>query len=94
MGVSAVCVLGFNVNQGQEISLRLRTDDMAGLRKYIKVRETLVHELAHMVGAPGTAVGTAPALPHAVQMGAAAAHAPWQQGVFSGCCKTRPQRQG
>ena len=33
--------------QGQEISLRLRTDDMRGFRKYLKIRETLVHELAH-----------------------------------------------
>ncbi|KAI8470561.1 MAG: WLM domain-containing protein [Monoraphidium minutum] len=47
VGVSAVCVLGFNVNQGQEISLRLRTDDMRGFRKYLRIRETLVHELAH-----------------------------------------------
>lgn len=28
VGVSAVCVLGYNVNRGQEISLRLRTDDL------------------------------------------------------------------
>jgi hypothetical protein len=28
VGVSAMCILGFNVNKGQEISLRLRTDDM------------------------------------------------------------------
>lgn len=28
VGVSAVCVLGYNVNKGQEISLRLRTDDL------------------------------------------------------------------
>jgi hypothetical protein len=95
VGISAVCVLGFNVNQGQvsapchacscqprpppgaplgpdpaalsppqpntpngapqptpppqEISLRLRTDDLRGFRKYARIRETLVHELAHMV---------------------------------------------
>eukprot|EP00877_Chromochloris_zofingiensis_P011568 jgi/Chrzof1/6665/Cz19g04250.t1 len=49
VGVSAVCVLGYNVNQGQEISLRLRTDDLRGFRKYARIRETLVHELAHMV---------------------------------------------
>ena len=35
--------------QGQEISLRLRTDDMRGFRKYLRIRETLVHELTHMV---------------------------------------------
>lgn len=48
VGVSAVCVLGYNVNRGQEISLRLRTDDYRGFRKYLRIRETLVHELAHM----------------------------------------------
>lgn len=30
VGVSAMCVLGYNVNHGQEISLRLRTDDLRG----------------------------------------------------------------
>ena len=49
VGVSAMCVLGYNVNQGQEIALRLRTDDMKGFRRYERIRETLVHELAHMV---------------------------------------------
>lgn len=44
-----MCVLGYNVNRGQEISLRLRTDDLRGFRKYARIRETLVHELAHMV---------------------------------------------
>lgn len=48
VGVSAVCVLGYNVNAGAEISLRLRTDDMLGFRLYERVRETLIHELAHM----------------------------------------------
>ena len=28
VGVSAVCILGVNINAGQEISLRLRTDDL------------------------------------------------------------------
>lgn len=28
-------------------SLRLRTDDLAGFRAYNRIRETLVHELAH-----------------------------------------------
>jgi hypothetical protein len=49
VGVSAMCVLGYNVNQGQEIALRLRTDDMRGFRRFERIRETLVHELAHMV---------------------------------------------
>lgn len=48
VGVSPVCLLGYNVNRGAEIALRLRTDDWAGFRKYLRVRETLVHELAHM----------------------------------------------
>lgn len=49
VGVSPVCLLGVNVNKGKEISLRLRTDDLKGLRRYDRVRETLIHELAHMV---------------------------------------------
>ena len=49
VGLSEVCVLGYNVNQGQEIALRLRTDDMRGFRGYERIRETLLHELAHMV---------------------------------------------
>jgi len=44
VGVSAVCVLGYNVNAGQEIALRLRTDDLRGFRKYARIRETLIHE--------------------------------------------------
>ena len=49
VGVSAVCVLGVNINAGQEISLRLRTDDLRGFRRYDSIRQTLCHELAHMV---------------------------------------------
>ena len=49
VGVSPVCILGVNINQGQEISLRLRTDDLRGFRRYDRIRETLIHELAHMV---------------------------------------------
>ena len=49
VGVSAMCILGYNVNAGQEISLRLRTDDLRGFRRYDRIRETLCHELAHMV---------------------------------------------
>ena len=44
-----VCILGININKGQEISLRLRTDDLRGFRRYERIRETMVHELAHMV---------------------------------------------
>jgi hypothetical protein len=49
VGISPVCILGVNVNKGQEISLRLRTDDLKGFRQYLRIRETLIHELAHMV---------------------------------------------
>jgi hypothetical protein len=48
VGVSPVCVLGVNVNRGQEISLRLRTDDLRGFRRYSSIIETMIHELAHM----------------------------------------------
>ncbi len=30
VGVSPVCILGVNINRGQEVSLRLRTDDLRG----------------------------------------------------------------
>mmetsp|Transcript_39372 Transcript_39372/g.111563 ORF Transcript_39372/g.111563 Transcript_39372/m.111563 type:complete len:623 (+) Transcript_39372:253-2121(+) len=49
VGISPVCVLGLNVNKGQEIHLRLRTDDLRGFRRYKAVRDTLVHELTHMM---------------------------------------------
>lgn len=38
VGVSAVCILGFNQGRGAEIALRLRTDDLAGFRKYRSIR--------------------------------------------------------
>jgi len=49
VGVSASCVLGYNINAGQEIALRLRTDDLRGFRGYARIRETLIHELTHIV---------------------------------------------
>ncbi|KAL6858908.1 hypothetical protein ACP4OV_017910 [Aristida adscensionis] len=49
VGVSPKCILGFNKNMGEEISLRLRTDDLKGFRKYESIKKTLLHELAHMV---------------------------------------------
>ncbi|KAG6385182.1 hypothetical protein SASPL_154010 [Salvia splendens] len=49
VGISPQCILGFNKNHGEEISLRLRTDDLKGFRKYEKIKKTLLHELAHMV---------------------------------------------
>lgn len=36
-------------NKGEEISLRLRTDDFQGFRKYHVIIETVLHELAHMI---------------------------------------------
>ncbi|KAL9229890.1 hypothetical protein vseg_005308 [Gypsophila vaccaria] len=49
VGISPMCLLGLNKNQGEEISLRLRTDDLKGFRKYDRIKKTLLHELAHMV---------------------------------------------
>ncbi|TPX63771.1 hypothetical protein CcCBS67573_g08591 [Chytriomyces confervae] len=42
-------ILGFNRNMGAEISLRIRTDDLAGFRHYRTVVSVLMHELVHMV---------------------------------------------
>jgi hypothetical protein len=47
VGVDPVCVLGLNKNMGQEICLRIRTDDLRGFRKYGIVLATVYHELAH-----------------------------------------------
>uniref|UniRef100_A0A7R9WVU5 WLM domain-containing protein n=1 Tax=Craspedostauros australis TaxID=1486917 RepID=A0A7R9WVU5_9STRA len=49
VGQSAVCVMGLNKNQGQQILLRLRTDDLKGFRKMLSIRKVLFHELAHNV---------------------------------------------
>lgn len=49
VGVSASCLMGLNRNKGEEILLRLRTDDWRGLRPYSSVVEVLMHELAHNV---------------------------------------------
>lgn len=40
-------LLGLNRNAGQEICLRLLTDDLTGTRSYLDVRKVLLHELAH-----------------------------------------------
>ncbi|KAH7914588.1 WLM-domain-containing protein [Hygrophoropsis aurantiaca] len=42
-------LLGLNVNAGQSIKLRLRTDAYDGFRPYLEVRRVLCHELAHNV---------------------------------------------
>lgn len=49
VSLGEMCVLGYNVNNGREIHLRLRTDDYLGFRDYVTVRKTLLHELAHNV---------------------------------------------
>ncbi|CAI5942187.1 unnamed protein product [Closterium sp. NIES-65] len=50
VGVSPVCLLGFNKNRGEEVCLRLRTDDLRGFRKYLAIRRTLIHELVSTGG--------------------------------------------
>ncbi|VDB90657.1 unnamed protein product [Peniophora sp. CBMAI 1063] len=42
-------LLGLNVNAGQAIKLRLRTDRYDGFRSYKEVRRVLCHELTHNV---------------------------------------------
>lgn len=39
--------LGLNKNAGEEILLRLRTDELDGYRDYRGVKSTLIHELVH-----------------------------------------------
>lgn len=40
-------LLGLNKNFGEEVSLRLLTNDLTGTRSYAEVRKVLVHELVH-----------------------------------------------
>ncbi|GMI29855.1 hypothetical protein TeGR_g6603 [Tetraparma gracilis] len=47
VGVSDVCVMGLNMDKGQKILLRLRTDDLQGFRKMESIRKVLFHELTH-----------------------------------------------
>lgn len=42
-------LLGLNVNKGQQIKLRIRTDRYDGFRLYQDVRRVLCHELAHNI---------------------------------------------
>ncbi|KAF5362247.1 hypothetical protein D9756_002219 [Leucocoprinus leucothites] len=42
-------LLGLNVNAGQEIKLRIRTNAYDGFRLYSEIRKVLCHELAHNV---------------------------------------------
>jgi len=43
--VSENIPVGLMQNMGEEISLRLRTDDLKGFRKYESIKKTLLHEL-------------------------------------------------
>ncbi|EME26309.1 hypothetical protein Gasu_60400 isoform 2 [Galdieria sulphuraria] len=45
VGIDPICVLG--LNKGNEIQLRLRTDDLQGFRSYDRILKVLFHELAH-----------------------------------------------
>jgi hypothetical protein len=49
VGVDNQCLLGYNKNRGMEIGLRLRTDNLDGLRPFEVIMRTLLHELTHMV---------------------------------------------
>jgi len=49
VGESEICVMGLNKNKGQQILLRIRTDDLKGFRKMLSIREVLYHELAHNI---------------------------------------------
>lgn len=49
VGETEVCLMGLNKNKGQQILLRIRTDDLKGFRKMLSIREVLYHELAHNV---------------------------------------------
>jgi len=49
VGVDSECVMGLNRNAGQEILLRVRTDDGQGLRPYQSLVPVLLHELTHNV---------------------------------------------
>jgi len=49
VGVDSECVMGLNKNAGQEIFLRVRTDDGQGLRPYQSLVPVLLHELTHNV---------------------------------------------
>ncbi|KAB5594489.1 WLM domain containing protein [Ceratobasidium theobromae] len=42
-------LLGLNINAGQSILLRIRTDAYDGFRTYVEIRRVLCHELAHNV---------------------------------------------
>jgi hypothetical protein len=41
-------ILGYNMNKGQKIALRLRTEELDAFRPYDMIRDVLLHELTHM----------------------------------------------
>jgi len=47
VGIDKVCKLGYNVNHGEKIYLRLRTDDLKGFRRFDVILKTMLHELSH-----------------------------------------------
>jgi hypothetical protein len=47
VGETDECIMGLNKNNGEEILLRIRTDDLKGFRKMESVLNVLYHELAH-----------------------------------------------
>ncbi|OSX69947.1 hypothetical protein BU14_0992s0006 [Porphyra umbilicalis] len=49
VGVDPVCVLGLNMNGGEEIWMRVRTDDGQGSLSWWKVLEVVWNELSHNV---------------------------------------------
>lgn len=49
VGVSEVCVLGYNQNMGQAIALRLRTDNLKGFRYYNVVMETSKYQVVKLM---------------------------------------------
>jgi len=53
-GGGGACTLGYNENGGARIYVRLRTDDLRGMREYRGLVTTLLHELAHNEFGPHT----------------------------------------
>merc|ERR1712187_93176 len=51
-GTPGVDLLGYNMNNGDMIVLKLRTDTLKGFRPYHDLINTLVHELTHNVWGP------------------------------------------
>lgn len=48
VGISPACILGVNINAGQEISLRLRTDDLKGMHGVLFLMGRLGYPSSHL----------------------------------------------